>query len=133
MLPRRFLSSLLTLLLLAAGGPVAGGLLLCDAMDHAAIESVAIGGHCADAATQPSDVAPSAIASAEAHCVDTAISGTVGDRPISLNAELVASLPSVYLIAVLPEPPGFWSEPDLRVGVLSPPHLLPLRSFVLLT
>ena len=131
--PRRFLSILLALLLLAAGGPVAGGLLFCDAVDHGAIESVAIGGHCDDAAAQDENTGRTTVAAAEVDCVDTAISGAVGDRPLSTSAELTASLPSVRVVAVLPEPPGFWSEPDARVGVLTPPHLLPLRSFILLT
>ena len=112
---------------------MAGGMLFCDATDHAAIESIAVGGHCDETPARGESPGRTNSATAEADCIDTAVSGAIGDRPVSTSVEFSASLPCIYVVAVLPEPPGFWSEPDARVGVLSPPHLLPLRSFILLT
>jgi hypothetical protein len=130
----RLLCTLLTLLSMTAGGPVPVGMLLCEADDHAAVESLVIGGHCEASPERPADDRQTAVVAAERDCVDTAVAGVTADRSAAGGAASMPDLAPSVLVAVLPEPEGLWVSRDDVVRVAAPPpHLLSLRSFVLLT
>ncbi|MEM6559960.1 MAG: hypothetical protein AAF656_00025 [Planctomycetota bacterium] len=130
----RLLVTLLALLSMTTGGPVPGGMLLCEAADHVSVESLAIGGHCETKSERLAEDHQPVVTSMERDCVDTAVAGVTADRSVIGAAAPMPDLSPSVLIAVLPEPEGLWVARDDGVRVAAPPaHLLPLRSFVLLT
>ena len=126
----RLIPNLLALLAVVAGVGVPGLSVLCRGVDHVAVELAVTAMHCdeteAAASSDNSTVA-------ESRCTDVPIGVDAPVLTAGDNSVVPEPLPPV-LVAVLPatiEPPLSF---DRVVTATSPPaHLLPLRSFVLLT
>ena len=131
MSPCRLLATLLALLSVTAGVGVPSAV-LCFADDHVAYEAASDAGHCEESpeATGALSAGPSA---SDRNCVDVPTAAVQAERSVpDAGPQVPAPLPAV-VVALLPEPqpPSRWSVHREHAG--PPPHLAPLRSFVLLT
>ena len=126
----RFLAKLLALLSMTAGVGVPSAV-LCIADDHLGYEAAAGEGHCNDD-DSPAEVAE--VDDGERDCVDVPSTAIEADRPVpDAGPQVPMPLPAV-VIALLPEPRApAWRTSVGEGGGLPSPHLVPLRSFVLLT
>ena len=122
---------MLLALLSMTAGVGASSAVLCIADDHVAVETALDAGHC-DGRASPADAGQSLVSAAS--CTDVAAAGVDSEPPAPTGAASVPAPPPAVLIAVLSEPrvPA-WAVDDRDDAGLPPPHLLPLRSFVLLT
>ena len=128
---RRLIPTLLALLAVVAGVGVPAATVLCETDDHVAVEFAAAPLHCDTPA--PADRSEP-VSVGETECSDTPNGVEAPARPAPSCEAVPAPLPPV-LIVVLPVEV---ERPMLPGRVLDkdaapPPHLLPLRSFVLLT
>ena len=128
---RRLIPSLLALLAVLFSIGVPAATVLCRGDGHLAIEFAVSAMHCDTPVQTDASGTDSVI---EADCDDAPIESDVPARPAPSGDTVPAPLPPI-LIAVLPADidPSFaidtWRDQD----AVPPPHLLPLRSFVLLT
>ena len=128
---RRLIPTLLALLAVVAGVGVPAATVLCETDDHVAVEFATASLHCDTPA--PADHSES-VSVGETGCSDTPNGVDTPARPAPSGEAVPAPLPPV-LIAIVPaevERPMFPGR-VLEKDVAPPPHLLPLRSFVLLT
>lgn len=128
---RRLIPTLLALLAVVASVGVPAATVLCRGDGHVALEFAAAALHCDTPVHAETSGTGSAV---DADCSDSLIELDVPARPTSSVDAVPAPVPPL-LIAVLPaeDEPSFvvgqWPDRDAA----PPPHLLPLRSFILLT
>ena len=132
-LSRTLLISLLAVVSVLAAG---GGRVLCIANTHVAFEAAGNRGGCNDVDTEGAGVA---IQSTDGECVDIELASVgleaAGHRVASSSGsiDLPPLLPLAF-VGLLPEPAPRQFDVSAAALIAAPPaHLLPLRSFILLT
>ena len=127
----RLIAFLLAALALVCGIGLPSTAVLCRGSDHVEVESVVAGLHCDDGVADVEQHADREIG--EAACVDLPLERAATHRVVS--GDVVPSPLPPVLIAVLPADPPM-SAADVQaegVAITPSPHLLSIRSCVLLT